>query len=167
MHKKLPTTTQTPPPLFKDELNLHDPPSLRVTSKDSSLSVPYIPSSDTTSTPSSTHSKLSPVSSTEHRFPESDGPDEFEPPISRERPTSEMNLVPFREESPKPHQPAKILSFSLLPSLRLPSTLHQLHTPVPFLYPEYFQVSETTSSGLDLKLCVFPFSCVTPRHRGS
>lgn len=167
MYEKPPAATQSPP-LPKDELNLHDPPSSRVNSRDSSLSILCIPSSDTTNpTPFLTYSKPSYAPSKECPFSESDTPDEFGSPTTRERSTPEMNLVPFREESPKPHQPVVIPSFSLLPSLRLPSVPRQLHTSLSFLGSEHFQISDITSSGLDLKLCAFPFSGVAPRHRGS
>ena len=96
--------------------------------------------------------------------------DEFELPTPREGSISEVEVVPFREEPPEPHQPVTTSTFSLLPSLRFPSAPRQLHTPLPFLGPEYLQISDVTSSELELKLCVFPFfGCNTqtpPKHRG-
>lgn len=53
-----------------------------------------------------------------------------------------------------------VLRFSLPPSLLSPSAPRPLHVSLPSMNPEYFQVSDTTSSELDLSLCVFPIlSC--------
>jgi len=89
--------------------------------------------------------------------PDSGVLDEFEPPVPQERSNPGMQLVPFRGESPKPHQPATTSTFSFLPSLRFASIPRPFHTPLSILNPECFQVSDTTSSELDLSLCEFPF----------
>jgi len=61
-------------------------------------------------------------------------------------PISETRLVPPRRGYPNPSQPAPIPSFSILPSLRLPSIPRQLHTPLSLFSPERFQVSAVTAS---------------------
>ena len=133
MHKKLPPAVQ--PFLF----NFSD-----ITLSDIGGSVSSSTNADS--------SRASPESS---RSPQSDRSDS---PIPQERSTSEMQLVPFREEYPKLHQPQPTTTpiFSL-PSLRFPSIPRQLHIPLQSSNPEHFQVSDTKSSGLDLSLCVFPF----------
>ena len=106
--------------------------------------------------------------SSSHVSPEES--DEPDPPTAQGRLNSEMQLVPFRDESPKLHQPrpTAISTFSPLPSLRFLSVPRQLHTPLSFFGPEHLQVSDTSSSELDLSLCVLPFfGCNIPKHHGS
>ena len=115
---------------------------------------------------SSTNTNSSRVSPELSCSPQSDKPDS---PIPQERPTSEIQLVPFREESPilRQPQPTMIPIFSLLPSLRFLSIPRQLHIQLQSSGPEHFQVSDTTSSELDLSLCAFPlFSCNIQTSRG-
>lgn len=76
---------------------------------------------------------------------------EFEPPVPRERTVTELELVPL-QEPPSPLQPATTPIPSVLPSLRFLSIPRQLHTSLSFLGPEHFQVSDTTSSELDMSL---------------
>lgn len=76
---------------------------------------------------------------------------EFEPPIARDGTIPELKLVRLREP-PRPPQPATTPGPSVLPSLRLPSIPCQLHTLLPSLGPEHLQVSDTTSSELDMAL---------------
>ena len=72
------------------------------------------------------------------------------------RSNTEMQLMPFREETPRPHQPSAEFFFSFHPCLRFPSIPRPLHIPWSYSAPERFQVSDTTSSELDFSLCVFP-----------
>lgn len=161
MDEKPPTATQFLFSLFGGNLS----PRSSANGKDSSLSIPHIPSPDAISSAlSSTYSKPSRISK-ESSFSESGTLDEFEPHMSGERSISETKLVPFRGESFKSYQSVTTPSFSLLPSVRF-SIPRQLHIPLSFLSPEYLQISDTTSSELDLKLYVFPFSgrrAQTPR----
>jgi len=105
---------------------------------------------------SSTNANSSHVSSESSRSPQ---PDKSDSPIPQERSTSEMQLVPFREESPKFHQPRSTGTpiFFIHPSLRFPS-ICQLHIPLQPPGPKHLQVSDTTSSELDLSLCTSLFS---------
>ena len=136
--KELPAVVQPFLYLFKSEPGSRDSPS-QVDSEDTSLSTSGIVSSDIGGS----------------AFPPTDN----DPPTPQKSSSSETQLVPFREESPKPHQPqpSTISTFSFLPSLRLSSIPRQLHTPLSVLDPKHFQVSDTTPSELDLSLCVFPF----------
>lgn len=80
-----------------------------------------------------------------------------------------LQLVPFREGSPKLRQPqlARTSIFPFLTSLRFPSIPRRLHIPLQPSGPEHLQVSDTTSSELDLSLCAFPFfGCSTQTSRG-
>lgn len=113
-----------------------------------SLSTPDVAPPDTSS---SVPSSLSDFSTRASHLSDSGNLDKFEPPILRERMILEMSLVPF-QKSPKPRQPATIPTFSVLPSLRILSIPRPLHTSLLFLGPEHFQVSDTTSSELDLTL---------------
>ena len=134
--------------------------SSRVNSEDTSLSTSDVASSDIGGFVfSSTDTSSSRVSLEEHRSPESDATDKSDPLTTQERSNSETQLVPFREESPKPHQPQPIAisTFSFLPSLRFPSIPRQLRTPLRFFGPEHLQVSDKTPSELDLSLWVFTF----------
>ena len=134
--------------LFKSEPGSRDSPS-QVDSEDTSLSTSGIVSSDI-------GGSVSP-------------PTDNDAPTPQKRSSSETQLVPFREESPKPHQsqPTAISTFSFLPSLRFSSIPRQIHTPLSVLDPEHFQVSDTTPSELDLSLCVFPFfGCSAWTSRG-
>ena len=89
-------------------------------------------------------------------------PDAANPPAAQEGPNLETQVVPFQEPSkPYPHQSTTAPSF--LPSLRFPSIPRQLDTPLSSFGSEYFQVSDTTSSELDLSLCVF--GCTTKTSR--
>ena len=78
----------------------------------------------------------------------------FEPPVHWEGSIPKTELVSIRDKSPPPFQPA---TPSVLPSLRFPSIPHQLHTPLSFFGSEHFQVSNATSSELDMALWVLPF----------
>ena len=118
-----------------------------VNSQGTSLLTSDVTSSDICdSAPASVHANSSRVP------PE---PDAANPPTAQEGSISETQLVPFREPpKPYPHQSTTASSF-FLPSLRFPSIPRQLHTPLSSFGPGYFQVSDTTSSELDLSLCVF------------
>ena len=144
MRKKLPAAVQ--PFLFSFK---SDSRSSRATSEDIYLS---------------TSDGASPDASSSVYSPDSGTLDEIEAPIPREGSNPEMQLVPSRGESPKLHQPAKISTFSFLSSLQFASIPRPLHTPLSSLNPEHLQISETTSSELDLSLCV---SHVVPSRRGS
>jgi len=156
IRNKLPAAVQPFLFSFNSEPSQCGSRSSRATSEDISLSAFDSASPDTSSSvfssaPSS--SNVSPKGSS----PDSDTLDEFEPPTPREISNPGMQLVPSRRDSPKSHQPATISTFSFLPSLRLASIPRPFHTPLSILNPECFQVSDTTSSELDLSLCEFPF----------
>ena len=152
-YKKPPATAKSLLLSLKVKPGLYSPQSL--SSNYSSLSAPSTPSSYISSSALFlTYLNSSRVSPKEPRSPGSNALDRFEPPAPRERSISEMKLVPFREESPKLHQP----TFSLLQSLRFLSAIpRQLHTPLSLLDPEHFQISDATSSEIDYKLCAFTF----------
>jgi len=76
---------------------------------------------------------------------------EFEPPVPREGTIPELKLVPI-QEPPRLLLPAATPTPSVLPSLQFLTVPHQLHTSLSFLGPEHFQVSDTTSSELDMAL---------------
>ena len=158
MHKESPAPAQSLPLSSRGGLSLRSSPSFWVDGKTSSLSTPHISPPDAgSSVLSLTGSSSSRAPSNESCFLESNALDEFEPPTAQESSISETKLVPFREESPKPHQHTMVSTFSLLPSLRFPSIPRQLHTPLSFSGPEHFQISDITSSELEFKLCVFLF----------
>ena len=150
IREKLPAAVQPFLFSFKSEPSPSGSSS-RVDGEDASLSTSDIGDSVFPST-SSSH-----VSPRESRSPESGAADESDPPTTQERSNSETQLVPFREEPPKSHQPqpTAISTFSFLSSLRFPSIPRQFFTPL--LGQEHLQVSDTTSSELDLSLCVLPF----------
>ena len=154
--KKQLAPAQALPFSSKSKPNLHRSPP-RVNSEDPSPPAPDInPPGTRSSAPSPlSDSTLSDSSARESCSPESDTPDELEPPVPQEWVIPEMELVPF-QESPKPHQRASMSTFSVLPSLRLLSIPRPLRTPLSFLDPEHFQVSDTTSSELDLGLYASP-----------
>ena len=154
-HKKPPAAAQSLLFSLKIKLNLYNSPSLN--RNDSSLSALCAPSPDLSSSALSlTYLNSSHVSPKKTHFPGSDALDRFEPPAPRERSVSEIKLVPFREESPKSHQPVTISTFSFPPSLRFPSAIpRQLHTSLSSLDPDLLQISDATSSELDLKLYAF------------
>lgn len=81
----------------------------------------------------------------------------FEPLAPWEGSIPELKLVSIQEEPPRPVPPAATPTPSVLPSLRFLSIPRQLHTPLSFLGPEHFQVSDTTSSELDMALWVLSF----------
>ena len=83
-------------------------------------------------------------------------PPESEPPAPREGTIPKLKLVPIQE----PHRrllPAVTPTPSVLPPLRLLTIPRRLHTSLSFLGPERFQVSDTTSSELDMALWVHSF----------
>ena len=126
---------------------------LRLTSEDRSLFFEALDSSDTGgSTSSSTNSTPSHVSPGEHSTPELETAGEFRPRTPREGPMSEIVL--FREAAPKLRDCTfpPVSSFSIHQFVQLPSIPRGLHIP---LDPELFQVSDTTSSELDLSLYAF------------
>ena len=165
-HKKLPAAAQSLLFSFKVKPSLRS--SLSLNSNNSSFPTPCTPSSDISgSVLSSTYSNSPHVFQKESCFPGFNALDELEPPAPQETSVSKMKLVPFRKESPKAHQPVTISTFSLLPSLRLPSAIPRpLHTPLSLLDPERLQISDATSSELDFTLCEFPFfGCYTQAPR--
>ena len=160
---KLPPAVQPFVFSFKAEPSPYGSPPPRENSEDTSLPTSNIASPDTSSSafsPTDTNSSsLSPEASCS---PESDKPDESDLPAPNERSNTEMQLMPFREESPRPHQPSTESTFSFHPHLQFPSIPRPLRMPWSSSAPERFQVSDTTSSELDLSWCVFPlFGCST------
>ena len=166
IRKKLPPAVQPFLFSFKSESNPHDSSSW-LDREDASLSTSDIASSDIGgSVFSSTNTHSSRVSPESSRSSQSDKSDS---PTPQESSISEIQLVPFREESPKIHQPQPTTTpnFSFLPSLRLPSIPRQLHIPLQSLGPEHLQISDQTPSELDLSVCAFPlFGCITKTSRG-
>ena len=62
---------------------------------------------------------------------------------------------PFGGDPPEPIQ-LEMTTLSSIPFIRSPSIPRPLHVPFCSMTPEYFQISDTTSSELELSLCVFP-----------
>lgn len=161
MREKLPTATRSLPTSFKDKATLCGSPSFWAEGDDSSLSTPYITSPDTSSSAlyltgsNSSHDSLK-----EWRSPESQALIGFELPTHPEGLVSEMKLVPFRGESPGPHRSTTTPTFPSPPPLRLCSVSRQLHTPLSFFGSQHLQVSDSASSGLDLKLYAFFFGVI-------
>jgi len=160
MRKRPLTAAQTLPFSSKSKPGPRGSSPSWVNSEGFLLSTPDVASSDTCGTVFSLTDQNPPnLSARESSLPEFDtldGP----PGIV---PISETQLVRSRGGYPNPPQPAPIPTFSILPSLRLPSVPRQLHIPLSLFNPERFQVSAvTTSSELDWVLCVFsPFGCRT------
>ena len=121
------------------------------------LSAPNIASSDIGGpvTPPA-GSNLSVVSAQYPSFWGSDAAGELGLLVPRPGPAPEMRLVPLQEAYLNPRRSVAISTFSILSSLWFPSIPRPLHTPLSFLGPEHFQVSDTTSSELDFTLCVSP-----------
>ena len=161
--EKPPATAQTSPFSSKSKPNPRRSPPVRVNSQDPSPPAPDAASPDTYhSVFSFADRNLSNSSRSESHILESDPPvDKFEPP-PREWTIPEMKLVSFREP-PKPRQLATISIFSLLPYLRFHSIPRPLRMSLSLLNPEHLQISDTTSSELDLALCVFLPSGVMSR----
>ena len=145
---------QTSPFSLESRSSLSRSPS-RVDSEGSS------PSSTSNSVFSLPGRTLSDSSKSECRSSESDTPYEPETPIPQEKATPEMTLVPF-QGSTKPRQLATMSTFSIPSSLRFFSIPRPLRVSLSSLSPEHFQVSDTTSSELDMALCAFHFlGCYT------
>jgi len=149
MRKKLPAAVQPFLFSFKSEPNPGGSRSSLATSECDGASP------DTSTSAFSSNPNSSNFSQQETTSPDSGVLGEFGPPVPRERSNPEMQLVPFRGESPEPHQPATISTFSPLSSLRFASIPRPLHTQLSLLSPEHLQISDTTSPDLDLSLCVF------------
>jgi len=103
---------------------------------------------------SSTDTNSSHVSPAASSSSESDPSGESDPPTPQDRSNSDMELAPFRKESPQPHQPEPTATstLSFLPSMRIPSIPRPLDIPLSSTSPEHFRVSDTTSSELDMSL---------------
>jgi len=167
IRKKLPPAVQPFLFSFNSESSPYDSSSSWPDNEDASLSALDIASSDigrsSFSSANTNSSHVSPESSHSSQSDRSDSP------ISQERSTSETQLVPFREESPKFHKPQPTTTpiFSFPPYLKFPSIPRQLHIPLYFSGPERFQISDTTSSELDLSVCASPsFGYSTQASRG-
>ena len=158
MRKKPAASAQTLPFSSKSKPSRPRSPPSRVNSEDPFPSPPA-PDISSPGTRSSVFSladqTLSNSPARESYPPESYPLDELEPPAPQECTMQEMELVPF-QESPKPRQCARISIFSVLPSLRFHSIPRPLRTSLSLLGPEHFQVSDKTSSELDLALYAFP-----------
>jgi len=167
IRKKLPPAVQPFLFSFNSESSPQDSSSSWLDNENASLSTLDIASSDiggsSFSSANTNSSRVSPESS---HSPQSDGSDS---PTSQERSTPETQLVSFREESPKHHKPQPTTTpiFSFPSYLKFPSIPRQLHIPLHFSGPERFQVSDTTSSELDLSVCAFSSFCYsTQASRG-
>ena len=167
MRKKPPAAAQTLPFSSKNKLGPRGSSPSWVNSEGFLLSAPDVPSPRIYDPVFSlTDQNLPNLSARGSSLPEFDTLDGFGPPGIV--PISETKLVPSRGRYPNPSQPAPIPTFSILPSLRLPSVPRQLHTPLSLFSPERFQVSAvTTSSELDWLLCVFLPSNVIRSHQKS
>jgi hypothetical protein len=153
--KARPIDTIRSPPSYKDKFSLGSSLS-RLTSEERSLFDQSLDPSDARgSTSSSTNSTPSFVSPGKHPTPEIETAGEFGPRTPREGSMSE--IVIFREAAPKPHDHAYAAesSFSIHLSIRLPSIPRGPRVPPSLLGPELLQVSDTTSSELDLSLYAF------------
>jgi len=162
MRKRPPAAAQTLPFSSKSKPGPRGSSPSRVNSEGFLLSTPDVTSPDTCGPVFSlTDQNLPNLSARGSSPPESDTLDGLGPPGIG--PISESKLVPSRGGYPNPSQPTPIPTSFFIPSLRLPSVLRQLHTPLSLFSPERFQVSAvTTSSELDWVLCVCsPFGCRT------
>ena len=115
------------------------------------------PSSAGCPTSSSAGSTPSPVSPGEHLVLEPETIGEFGPRIPWEGSTSEIVL--FREAIPRPrdHTFAVAPSFFIHPFVQPPSIPRGLQAPLSLLDPKFLQVSDTTTSELDLSLYASSF----------
>lgn len=105
---------------------------------------------------SSADPSLSNASTTCSPLSGSDTLDKLQPPACQEGPIPGVDPAPFPGQSPVAFQPPTISTFSVLLPPRFPFIPLQLHTPPSVSGPEHFQVSDVTSSELDLTLCVSP-----------
>ena len=155
IRKKLPAAPQTFPFSSKNEPSPHPSPPFPTNSEDPSPPPPDIASPGARSSVfPSLDQTLSDSSARESYLPEPGMLDEFKPPAPQKWTIPEMELVPF-QESPKPRRRTTMSIFSPLPSLNLLSIPRPLRTSLSFLGPEHFQVSDTTSSELDLDLALY------------
>ena len=150
MRERPPAATQRFPFSFDSKSSLCRSPPSRVSSEDPS------PPSTCRSVFSLTDRTLSSLSPSQCHPLESDTLYELERPVPRQNTTPETTLVAF-QESPKPRQLATISTFSVLSSLRFSPIPRPLRTSLSFLGQEHFQISDTTSSELDMSLCAFLF----------
>ena len=155
--EKLPAVVQPFLLTFKCKPSPSDSSSL-VTGEDASFSASICSSPEIESP--STPRASSPASPDESRCSGSDAPDRLNFPSPQNTSSLETQLISFRRDSPKPDRTGEIPTFSFQFS-RLSSVPRPLHLSFALLNPERFQISGTTSSELDLSLCVFPF------HEGS
>ena len=92
------------------------------------------------SLPTSTYLTWSLVSpERSRRRPKSDPPEQC--PAPQKQSSTETQLVPSRDDFPKPHQPNDTLTLPFSPSLRFPPV--PLNVSFPLINPERFQISDT------------------------
>lgn len=152
---------EIPPAVQASPFSLKGEPSPRCSSTSSvnsegAYSAPDSPSPDPGSFASSLAYPNPPdTSSTEAGFLEFGMPDDRRTPAPPAPQTSETKLIPSQEDYLGYHQFATI--FTSLSSLQSPPSPCQHHTPLSFLGPEHFHISDVMSSELDSKLCVYHF----------
>ena len=150
-----PADTIRPPPSSKGDLSPSS--SLwRLTSEDLFLfNQPLDPPDTIGFTFSSTNSPPTPISPREHPASGPETVGEIGPHTPRGGSMSE--IVQFRAVAFKSHGHAfaAVSPFSIHPFVRLLSIPRGLQLPLPPLDPEFLQVSEGTSSELDLSLYAF------------
>lgn len=146
---------------FKCEPNPFNSPSSLVVNEDS-LSSNIVTSETGSRVPSSTRSTLSSFSSENPHCLEPE-----ESPVHQKKTSPETQLVSFKENLANPCQQCNTPTFSFLPSLHLSFVPRPLNVSFPLINPEYFQISGTTFSELDLSLYVFPPSGCSPDVTGT
>ena len=164
--EKLPADAQPFLFSFKCDPTPHDSSSPLLANEDPSAS--DVLSSETSSPMSASTCPTSPsVSLEESRCSEIDIPDTPVPLTPQRRLSPETRLVPFRMDSPTPCPPETVPTFSFHPYLQFSSIPRPPLLSFPLMNPECFQISDTTSSELDLLLCVLLFLGAVSSHMGA
>ena len=160
MRDKLPAGVQPFLSSFKCEPEPCDPLSSQATDEGSCLSATDLVSPDANSLiSSSVGSALSLVSLGSSRCLDS--------PAPQERSGPETQGVHSREDFLRLHQPENTPTFSFLSPLHLLSVPRPLDVSFPLMNPECFQISDTTSSELDLTLYILLSFTVQFRSHGN
>ena len=143
---------------FKCDPTPHDPSSPLLVNEDPCPSTADVLSSETNSPMSASTCPTSPSAPLEEFHCSGiDIPDTPVPLTPQGSSSLETQLVPFRVNSPTPCPPKAVPTFSFPSPLQFSSIPCSLPLSFPLMNPECFQISDTTSSELDLSLCVLPF----------
>ena len=149
--EKLPADAQPFLFSFKYAPNPRESSSSWAASEDTGLPAFDMSSPESGSSGSPSTCSTSPqVSPEKPPFVEPDTPGSLDPPTPQQG-SPGMQLVPFGGDSPEPLH-LEMTTLSSLPFLQSPSIPRPLYMPFCPMNPEYFQISDTTSSELDLSL---------------